>query len=450
MKKLLLTTVVAAIALAASAFTLNVTNREMVAHEFHGQITNQANQHKKAQAKKIGSISELPGNYLCYYESYFNDNAPTYCDVTIKAGTNANEIIITGLWGSYAKDLTATVDVSTATITIPRQSFYEYTGDTPADFVNVNEPDAPVSALITSDCIMFVDPWGAILTEGSSAGHFYVIGQNTLFLKPTANMTWNYNGTKQCNVQIRQNNDTVHVGNFGGWGVDIYAVLNADHTFTIPKQFIEDAGSNYGVFYTAGTDGSSVWDNITGTGTATTLTSDHNWTGYAPSTGYWYNNRGAFTITMLEGEIVWPITVTGLVTDQDNQPLEGVDVTIEVMPTTPAGMKRLSEEGPFTGTTDTEGKYYIDIIPIDAIYTVIFEKEGYKPYYYETQNLTNMPTVVLESKIVGVNDINVSKNVASVKYGNAAGQVSNSTFNGLNIVVTRYTDGTIKVSTVVK
>jgi hypothetical protein len=50
----------------------------------------------------------------------------------------------------------------------------------------------------------------------------------------------------------------------------------------------------------------------------------------------------------------------------------------------------------------------------------------------------------------GVNDINAAKAVASVKYFNAAGMASDSAFDGVNIVVTKYADGTQSVAKVVK
>lgn len=49
-----------------------------------------------------------------------------------------------------------------------------------------------------------------------------------------------------------------------------------------------------------------------------------------------------------------------------------------------------------------------------------------------------------------VNDVNTVKAVAGVRYINAMGQVSDSAFDGMNIVVTRYTDGTTSTAKLVK
>jgi len=50
----------------------------------------------------------------------------------------------------------------------------------------------------------------------------------------------------------------------------------------------------------------------------------------------------------------------------------------------------------------------------------------------------------------GVDGINMNAQVASVKYVDLAGRMSDHAFNGVNIVVTTYTDGTTKTSKVVK
>ncbi|MBR1804507.1 MAG: hypothetical protein IJ775_06370 [Muribaculaceae bacterium] len=307
MRKLLLCAFAAVLAMSAAAAPQLFDRRaSLKAHAFDGKIEKQATASRfKAPAKKISSLADIPGSYLCYYADYFNDYASTYCDVTIEQGATETDLIIKGLWGSFTKDLSATIDTENGTITIPRQSFYEYTGDDPADFVNANDTTAAVTATVYADGIVFDAPWGALITSGDNKGYYYSVGVSTIFFELSANMTWTYNGDKSVNVLIEQSNDTVYVGNFGGFGVDIFAVLEPGHKFTVPKQFIEDAGTTYGTFYTYGIDGNLV-DDIPGTGTANTLTSDIDWTGYAESTGYWYGDRTPFTITWLTDEFVWP------------------------------------------------------------------------------------------------------------------------------------------------
>ena len=62
--------------------------------------------------------------------------------------------------------------------------------------------------------------------------------------------------------------------------------------------------------------------------------------------------------------------------------------------------------------------------------------------------LVNFPTEAPPE--VAVENINAGKAVAGVKYYNVAGQATDSAFEGVNIVVTTYADGTQNVVKVVK
>ena len=59
-------------------------------------------------------------------------------------------------------------------------------------------------------------------------------------------------------------------------------------------------------------------------------------------------------------------------------------------------------------------------------------------------------TVNVNLPVVGVNDVNAAKAVSSVKYYNAAGMASDTAFDGINIVVTKYADGSQSTTKVVK
>ena len=58
--------------------------------------------------------------------------------------------------------------------------------------------------------------------------------------------------------------------------------------------------------------------------------------------------------------------------------------------------------------------------------------------------------IVKLNQSVAVNDINAAKAVSSVKYYNAAGMASDTAFDGINIVVTKYADGSQSTAKVVK
>lgn len=65
--------------------------------------------------------------------------------------------------------------------------------------------------------------------------------------------------------------------------------------------------------------------------------------------------------------------------------------------------------------------------------------------YNNTFVLVNIP-----KKEVAVENINAGKAVAGVKYYNVAGQAADKAFDGVNVVVTTYADGTQSVAKVVK
>ena len=59
-------------------------------------------------------------------------------------------------------------------------------------------------------------------------------------------------------------------------------------------------------------------------------------------------------------------------------------------------------------------------------------------------------TFTIKVDPVGVKDVNANKAVAGVKYYNIAGVESDQPFDGVNVVVTTYTDGTKAASKVIK
>ncbi|MBO7609106.1 MAG: hypothetical protein J6S96_02740 [Muribaculaceae bacterium] len=58
--------------------------------------------------------------------------------------------------------------------------------------------------------------------------------------------------------------------------------------------------------------------------------------------------------------------------------------------------------------------------------------------------------LVVDLPTVAVNDINTAKAVSSVTYYNAAGMASETAFDGINIVVTKYVDGSQSTAKIVK
>ncbi len=69
-----------------------------------------------------------------------------------------------------------------------------------------------------------------------------------------------------------------------------------------------------------------------------------------------------------------------------------------------------------------------------------------KYYIAEAKTTVTVKNVIY----TGVNDVDAVKEVAGVKYYNLAGMESNEPFSGVNIIVTRYTDGSISTSKVMR
>lgn len=83
------------------------------------------------------------------------------------------------------------------------------------------------------------------------------------------------------------------------------------------------------------------------------------------------------------------------------------------------------------------------------LYAVANDKfPGFDPDYYEyfDEDGTNAPSYILEfddeHNYTAVTDVTAAKTVQSVTYVNVAGQQAAEPFEGVNIVITRYTDGT--------
>ncbi len=135
--------------------------------------------------------------------------------------------------------------------------------------------------------------------------------------------------------------------------------------------------------------------------------------------------------------------ISGIVYDAAGIPLEGVLVTATPVAEVPEGMKRADSNISFT--TGLDGRYSLTV-PADGEYTLTFEKEGYATV---TLPEAEAEVVTMEPLAVAINDVN-AKAVANVKYVNVAGQVSSVAFEGVNLQVTTYTDGSKSIVKVVK
>lgn len=93
-----------------------------------------------------------------------------------------------------------------------------------------------------------------------------------------------------------------------------------------------------------------------------------------------------------------------------------------------------------------------ETVPMKFVVRIYFTKnssskaDGDKYYIMETEVEEE-----LDNKIpVGINGVEVNRNVVSVKYYNLAGVESDQPFDGVNMVVTRYSDGSVTTTKVMK
>ncbi|MBR1804587.1 MAG: hypothetical protein IJ775_06785 [Muribaculaceae bacterium] len=89
-----------------------------------------------------------------------------------------------------------------------------------------------------------------------------------------------------------------------------------------------------------------------------------------------------------------------------------------------------------------------------------YDQDGKKGYWsgsadvvtFKPTSHVRMPkiTVNAEALNTAVSDVNAQRQVASTTYCDLSGRMSSTPFDGINIVVTRYTDGTTSTSKVMK
>lgn len=171
------------------------------------------------------------------------------------------------------------------------------------------------------------------------------------------------------------------------------------------------------------------------------------------SPNLYFERAGTFTFTVaadcstlrVNGEFdAQTETLAGTVYDDQDNPLEGVTVTANPVGATGVRMRRAPGDE-LTTTTAADGTFTL-VVPAGD-YTVTFSKDGYES---QTLEKTDIVSVVMTPISVGVDSVNAGKTAAAVRYVNMAGQASDKPFDGLNIVVTTYTDGSRSATKVVK
>ena len=186
--------------------------------------------------------------------------------------------------------------------------------------------------------------------------------------------------------------------------------------------------------------------------------------------GHWNDTQSTFETTNSNLTTTLPLPVlhigiasqaaqyTGKVVDSDGEPIVGAVVNLKesasaagngIKGKVPAGSNSVQYEA----ITDENGEFTVDVLQADKTYDLTVSASGYKPYTAEGVSFADgnidAGDIVLETEVTGIKDIDANREVAGVTYYNMAGQQSDKAFDGVNIVVTKYTDGTKKTTKVV-
>ena len=93
-----------------------------------------------------------------------------------------------------------------------------------------------------------------------------------------------------------------------------------------------------------------------------------------------------------------------------------------------------------------DGNYY----NLDHTQTYVLVVDGTVTKEVSFENITQDVDILVDKDITAVEELNATKAVAGVTYYNLAGQQSAQPVEGVNIVVTTYTDGTRTTAKVIK
>lgn len=305
---------------------------------------------------------------------------------------------------------------------------------------------------------------------------------NGLMTNTFTNSNSKITATYDYPVIVSEDTETyeVSVANFADYGDEAVVKFNLaeDKSFTAPagQVFATVTSGSTTINYTLvglNEAASSIYPNVTGTGDETALTFGSNWTGYDATTGYWIFNRSATTITLIDGsEYEYPkpapTSITLNKTDEDEVALiAGETVQLSVVSVEPEGASTevtWESSDPSIATVDENGLVTgqeFDGNEINKRNGAAAPYDKHFAYYPVTITATavgtsNTPatasvTIYVQSSVkTAVENINAAGNVQSVKYVNAQGMVSATPFDGMNIQVTKLSDGTTKTVKVIK
>lgn len=309
-----------------------------------------------------------------------------------------------------------------------------------------------------ADNIAFSESWD-VFNSGCYYNSTLAEGDNILTFGGTSNMTLPVSGNvtltisdvtaQSCKLNITVGQIIVPdkayylAGTFNNW-----AEQSADHKFTE----VEDGKFQLTQTFSGEFKIVNEYKQWLGGNGEITLTAENPSVTLVDGSNITLAEESEYTLTIENGVLTvtgFPEAtrrIAGTIIDTNENHVEGVKVTAKAISEgSPYEAPRRAIGDTYTTTTDPDGYFSLEV-PENFTYEVTFEKEGYKTV---TVHEMYAEGVILEPTQTGVNTLNVS-DITSVKYVNAAGVTANSPFTGLNIVVTTLTDGTTRVSKMVK
>ena len=126
-----------------------------------------------------------------------------------------------------------------------------------------------------------------------------------------------------------------------------------------------------------------------------------------------------FPVTTFGVELT-PEALTGIVTDDKGNALEGVSIVLTAQAAAPVEGMMAAPVVQYSTTTNENGEYTLPIIQTDKVYTAVYSKEGYDSYTCEySAPFSQVPEVVLTATFTGINDlkVNASKAIKVIENG---------------------------------
>ena len=205
------------------------------------------------RAASLSTAADLVGSYVQTSTSLAGSAGDSGNATKISLGEEENSIIIERFWSNQYTpgylEVKGTVDLATATISIPAQQVYTDATYGPVSLVKTatGAPlrNEPITATIAADgSITLTSPWGLYVDEGTMKDQYIYANYNTR-LRP-ANATLQFKTYAEPNllynydVLVEQTGvNTIEITNFANAGLVTEATLGGDRTMSIPYVPVE-------------------------------------------------------------------------------------------------------------------------------------------------------------------------------------------------------------------